>query len=40
MRVSNDKADDDPKIKKGESWGTIFCGDKGKHRVNGKMMRY
>ena len=33
MRVINEKADDDLKIKTGENWGKIFCGDKGKHRV-------
>ena len=33
VRVINNKTDDDPKIKKGENWGTIFCGDKRKHRV-------
>ena len=33
VRVINEKADDDLKIKTGENWGKIFCGDKGKHRV-------
>ena len=33
MRVINEKADDELKIKKGENWGKIFCGNKGKHRV-------
>ena len=33
VRVINEKVDDDLKIKKGENWGKISCGDKGKHRV-------
>ena len=33
VRVINEKADDDLKIKKGENWRNIFCGDKGKNRV-------
>ena len=33
VRVINEKADDDLKIKKGENWGKIFCSNKGKHRV-------
>ena len=33
VRVINEKADYDLKIKKGENWGKILCGDKGKHMV-------
>ena len=33
VRVINEKADDDLKIKKGENWGNIFFSDKGKHRL-------
>ena len=33
VRVINEKADDDLKIKKGENWGKIFCGNKVIHRL-------
>ena len=36
VRVINEKVDDDLKIKKGENWGKIFCGDKGKRGVKWK----
>ena len=32
-KITNDKADNNLKIKKDESWEKIFCGDNVKHRV-------